>query len=491
MELAKRSIEAVGWNIGASLLTTAILFVRSVLLARWLNVETFGSYVLAGSLVSLTVVFVGFGMGAAFINRASETEDEELTASVHFTLKFIFILIWAIAISIYALLFTRSNTQLALFVLIVTTSLIQLSQTPQLILTRRIKHQRLAANQVVVAILTTVVALFLAWNGYELWALLATDIIVALMTVFIFYIWRPVWRIRLAWAPPVIRYFLRMGSQTLPGTVLLQALDRIDDLWTGYFLGTTALGYYSRSYKFATYPRMILAQPINNVATGTYAELKGQRLKLSQAFFRSNSLLVRVGFLFAGVLVLTAPEFILLLLGEKWLPMVNIFRLMIIYTLLDPIKLTVANLFLAVGDPKPVVKTRIIQLCVMMIGLFTLGMTMGTIGVALTVDIMLFVGMVILFFRVRQYVDFSLRAMFMLPSIALISALLVGWFVASYMLNDLSPWVVLFVKGLVFSCVYAGLLLLEKQNIKMLLRLLRYQTGNHIVRKDNQNPGDF
>jgi uncharacterized membrane protein YhdT len=79
----------------------------------------------------------------------------------------------------------------------------------------------------------------------------------------------------------------------------------------------------------------------------------------------------------------------------------------------------------------------------------------------------------------------------MLPSIALISALLVGWFVASYMLNDLSPWVVLFVKGLVFSCVYAGLLLLEKQNIKMLLRLLRYQTGNHIVRKDNQNPGDF
>jgi O-antigen/teichoic acid export membrane protein len=57
---------------------------------------------------------------------------------------------------------------------------------------------------------------------------------------------------------------------------------------------------------------------------------------------------MRAGFLFSGVLVLVTPEFVRILLGDRWLPMVTAFRLMTIYALLDPLLLTAGNLLTAI-----------------------------------------------------------------------------------------------------------------------------------------------
>ena len=54
------------------------------------------------------------------------------------------------------------------------------------------------------------------------------------------------------------------------------------------------------------------------------------------------------------------------------MPMLDAFRLMLVFTLFDPIKITVANLFIAVGEPEKVVRTRFIQAAVLIAGLFLL-----------------------------------------------------------------------------------------------------------------------
>ena len=41
-----------------------------------------------------------------------------------------------------------------------------------------------------------------------------------------------------------------------------KGLNEIDDLWAGFFLGNTPLGFYSRAYVSSTYPRQIIATPI-------------------------------------------------------------------------------------------------------------------------------------------------------------------------------------------------------------------------------------
>ncbi|RME51257.1 MAG: hypothetical protein D6796_01365 [Caldilineae bacterium] len=477
--LARRSITSVSWNVVANAGKIVILFVRSVMLARLLPVETFGVYALAGSVIGLTGMLPKFGMAGAFLHRARETEDEAQAAAVHFTLKLLFTILWVVLLVGGAFLFTDGETRLALVVLALATGGLELSQTPRLILMRRVVHRRLALIQLLNAALTTTVALGLAWRGVTLWALLATNLTTFLLNTIALYVWRPVWRPRLAWSPPAMRYFLRFGSRNLLGTVLLRALDRVDDLWTGVFLGKSPLGFYSRAYTFATYPREVLATPVNTVAGGTYAELKGDRRRLSQAFFRVNAFLVRSGFLFAGVLWLVAPEFIRLLLGAKWLPMLSAFRLMLVFTLFDPMKLTVANLFIAVGRPEQIVWARTAQLAVMVGGLFLLGPPLGITGVALAVDVMLVVGIALLFWMARAHVDFSLGRLFAAPGVALAAGVLLGYGAGRLPAVTASDWTSGLAKGVVFAVVY-GLILLaleRRQLLEMLAGVRRSLPG--------------
>jgi O-antigen/teichoic acid export membrane protein len=213
--------------------------------------------------------------------------------------------------------------------------------------------------------------------------------------------------------------------------------------------------------------------PVNAVAGGTYAELKGQRRRLSQAFFRANALLVRSGFLFAGVLSLVAPEFIRVVLGSKWLPMLDAFRLMLIYTLLDPIKSTVTSVIIVSGAPEGVVRARFIQLVILICGLITLGPMFGIVGVAVAVDLMLAVGIVLLLREAHKFVDFSTIRLFAVPALALVVGLLGARLVGSLLSIAQSDLVSSAVEVCAFSTLYVGMLLsLERNSVKMLLSVL-------------------
>lgn len=501
MSLAQRTISAVSWNVVASIIKVVILFGRSILLSRWLPKTAFGIYATATSLVVVTAVFANFGMGGAFLHRAPETEDEEEAAAIHFTLKLLFTLAWAILLSVGALLFTEGLTRTALIALTIVNAGIELAQTPQLILRRRVVHRRLALLQTVNAFMTTAVALPLAWvvqQGNEvqattffpfldmareelaLWSLLATDVVTLMLTLFFLYIWRPVWRPHLAWSGPVVRYYLNFGGKDVWNGLLLKSLNEVDDLWTRVYLGTVSLADYSRAYTFATYPRRVISAPLDNVVGGTYSELKGDRLRLSRAFFRSNALLIRAAFLVSGGLALVAPEFIRVFLTEKWITMLDTFRLMLVFALLDPIRNTIDNLFVAVGQPEEIGRGRAAQLATLVGGLYLMGPRLGTVGVALTVDLMLVVGIVILLWRARLYVDFSLRRLFLVPIAALVIGLLVGAALTRFSLVPNSDIVRGTVKGLSFLTVYTSILFALERNEFMEL-FLKPIFGNVLI----------
>lgn len=464
MSLARRSITSAAWYGAANTAAVAVLFIRTLVLARLLPVDVFGIYAFAGSIVTVTVIFASFGMGGAFLHRVPETEDEEKAAEVHFTLKLIFVLVWASLLSTGALLFTEGDTRITLLVLTFTTSIIEIAQTPRLILLRRVVHIRLAILRILTASVTTVVAVAFAWKGATLGALLATDFVNLALTITVLFLWRPVWRPRLSWNRQTIRYYLNFGSRNFIGNALLRMTDLFDDLWTGLYLGDVALGYYSRAYRFATYPRTVLAAPITLVAGGTYAELKDNRSALSKAFFRANAFLIRSGFYLGGLLAMVAPEFIVIFLGEKWLPMLQAFRLMLIFTLLDPIKSTVAHLFVAVGRPDQIVRARLVQLVLLIAGLYFLGIRYGIAGVALAADTMLVVGIVMLLYMAKSHVDFSASILFVSPLLALVFGLLATVGTVELVTNH-SVWKNLLVKTIMFSVVYwLILLVIEREH---------------------------
>jgi O-antigen/teichoic acid export membrane protein len=142
--------------------------------------------------------------------------------------------------------------------------------------------------------------------------------------------------------------------------------------------------------------------------------------------------------------------------------MLDAFRLMLIFALLDPIKVTIAGVLTAVGKPEKVTLVRTIQLLVLVIGLFVLGYRFDIAGVALALDVMLVVGIGLLLYQVKPYVDFSARRLFTAPLIALGIGFGLSWLVTYVWDIYNSDWVSVIVLSLSFGAGYLiSLYLLE------------------------------
>lgn len=459
MNLASRTISSIGWKSGSNILRVLILFVRSIILARVLPIEVFGIYAGALAVVTITAVLFNFGLGGAFLFISNQEVDENRAAAAHFTLNILFKSAWVICLVVFATLFMDGPARLALVVLTLANFLSMSTDTPQLVLAGRVVHRRLALTEVIVEICSTIAVVALALFGAGLWALLSTNIVAGLVSIIFLYGHRPVWKPRLIFSTTLFRRFLDFGWRNVWADLLQVLLNKLDVLWTATFLGAWSMGLYSRALTFATYPRKLIAAPVNSVSLGLYAKLAGDRLKLSRAFFRINALLVRAGFLLAGMLALIAPEFVHLVIGDKWLPFLDPFRLLLLFALLDPIKLTLGHLFVAVGEPGQAARIRFIQLLVLVAGLIGLGLNWGITGVAVAVDIMLLVGIGLFLWHARAYVDFSVRRLFQAPLIALTVAGVSVFLALDFLPGNVSYWHSAAVKLMAFAPVYIALLL--------------------------------
>jgi PST family polysaccharide transporter len=241
-------------------------------------------------------------------------------------------------------------------------------------------------------------------------------------------------------------------------------LDRFDDFWVGTYLGSRSLGYYSRAYALAQYPERIIATPIVNVFFPTYAAVQNNKTELSKAFFRSSSFLIRTGFLFALVLMITAPEITLILFTATWLPIVPIFRIMVVYILLDPFYVNLSYLLAGIGQPGVLTRTRIIQTAFFVVAVISFAYLWGVKGVAVAANLMMFIGTIILVVKIRQFVSFSLTRMLRWPIVAFLLASIAGLITLHYSEN-LNIWSSLFLKGSVVTIVYLLTLYLTERKV--------------------------
>ena len=478
-DLARRSVNSVKWKAISNGVQIIVSFTQAIVLARLLPIKTFGVYAGALSIVSLTSGFANFGLGSAFIHRCEETEDLERTAAIHFTLQLILNLIWTglmLAAGLILIKPSGNGDLTAFLVLTLTTTIINFSATPRVILMRQVAHRRMAIASITNVIVTFIfTCLFAFWNQ-ALWAMLVTNIVDAAINIYFFYIWRPVWRPKLMWSTPTVKYFLNFGSKQVVARLLTDALDKLDELWTRNYLGATPLGFYSKAYSFALYPGKVVADPINSVAFGTYAEAAHDRKELSEAYNRTNSFMIRTGFFLVGLLALVAPEFIRITIGERWMPMLSTFRLMLPFTLFDPMKSTMGSVFSAVGKPSIIVRIKTIQLIVMVVFLYVFGNLFGIEGVALAVDLMMVIGIFLILKRAKEHVDYSLKRLFGVPVLALMLSLIMGFGLEYWFLGELSDIASGFIKGSVFCLLYASVFfLLDRKEIdKMFYMAKKY-----------------
>jgi O-antigen/teichoic acid export membrane protein len=129
----------------------------------------------------------------------------------------------------------------------------------------------------------------------------------------------------------------------------------------------------------------------------------------------------------------------------------------------------------AVGKPEEVARVRLVQLIVMLLGLFTLGLWLGIIGVALTIDLMLVLGTFVLLKKARAHVDFSTRKLLRTPVAGLSLAYPVAYIAGSMSQNiENDDWLTIVVKSTVYFIFYVLIFyIFERKQIRDFIKTAR------------------
>lgn len=465
-DIRSRTISGSFYSILASIVTIVLGIIRFVLLLDALSPGDFGIYTQALFFVALAGIISLPGLSTAYIQRRVVNETDTRT---YFTLNMAFSLIAILLMMILAQKVVgpaypdMPKLAIILIALLGIQLISVLNTVQETILRRSLSFRPVAYANVVSSLAMTIMAPTFAYLGYGAWSLVIESLSGQIARAIIF--WGPfsqTWWPRLGWERKAGRWFLGFSFKIWGVVVLNFIVDRFDDFWIGRKLGQQDLGYYSRAYEAAHYPRRVVANPLLMVLLSTFSRLQTERKQLSQAFFRAMSLMVRTSFWFSLVFILAGPELIAVL-GEKWLPMLATFQLMIIYTLLDPLVIGAAQLLVAAGQPELTVRTRAIQAIIFIPAVILLGSSFGIEGVAIAANLMMFVGAVIIFRLTHRFVDYSDRKLWLWPVVGLVAA---G--TAVLLLNPLwdtvNVWLAFTGKSILITLLFGGVLWLFERN---------------------------
>ncbi|MCB0208520.1 MAG: lipopolysaccharide biosynthesis protein [Anaerolineae bacterium] len=424
-----KSAEGSIYNIAASGLTIVFGFVRSVILMRLLGPEEFGIVTLALFFTVFVAPVSSLGIDLALIQRQNPPAE---AFSTHFILRLglssIVLLVGILLSPLLRWIYADQVMVVNIFLVLLAINLLTaFFSTHSVILRRNMNFKAMASLNLLSSLAMTITAPVLAYLGAGVWSLVAEQAVgpvvrgVGLWGVL--KLWQPSWRFDWREAKSSLGFGKDVFSAQVSGILL----DRFDDFWIGTALGSVMLGYYSRAYEIAQYPQRILATPVTNVFYSTYTAVQENKEDLSKAFFRSSSFLIRVGFLMTAILMSTASEITVVLFGETWLPIVPVFRLMLIYIVFDPLYNNLSYLIIAVGRPNWLSQVRIIQLVLFVISVIGFAFGWGINGVAMAANLMMMTGTIILIIYSKNFVDFSIRQMFLWPSIALVTAIFISY----------------------------------------------------------------
>lgn len=451
----------------SSAVTIVLGFIRTILLTAFLLPDDVG-------VVAQALIFVGLsaqirmpGIHRAFIQRQDSSQNLFKT---YFTLHMSFTLL-SIAIMIaFTPVIAQFYPAMPLLSLILVALLpIEIikgfNESQITILKRNLSFDTVGKANVASSISATIVAPLMAWYGFGPWSLVGEMVAAHLARTAVLLFSSTSLRIQLGIDRQIARSFWQFGVKVWTAQTFSFATDRFDDFWVGLSLGQASLGLYSRAYEFARYSRNVVGIPIVSVFYSTFARLQSDRLTLSKAFFRAMSLLVRVGFLFSLLFILPAPEFIQLI-GKQWLPMLPAFQLMVVYVMVEPLWMLVERLLTAVGHPELNARTKGIQLVVFIPSVIFFSWWLGIVGAALATDIMTLIGFVILFSYTGRFVDYSLRALFLWPGVALVVTAVITLLLTPTW-QQMNPWLALPAKLLLITSIYGTIIwLTEREQLK-------------------------
>lgn len=380
----------VRWKLAGQLIAQATSLAASIVLAHLLTPHEFG---LAGMALVFTGIGVTFGdlaLSAAVIQRRELREEDRSTAFWTNAAAGTLLMLLGIAISPLVADFFGQPEVGPLFAATSVVFLIwALCSMPSALLTREMNFRPLEIRGMVAGFAGAAAAILLGVAGAGAWTLVGQAIVQAgasLVLLWSFSTWRP----KLMYSRASLRSLGSYSGKTLASQQLAYFVNNVDNLLIGKFLGSVALGLYSVAYNTMYLPVSRISTPLQQVLFSAFAKIQHEPKRLAEAWARGNEVISAVNApAFLGMLVV-APAFVPVVLGDQWIAAVPVLQWLSIAGVGTTLQTLNWASTQAMGQPGVMLRFRAWSTPVT-VAAFAIGLHWGVVGVAASFAISRFV----------------------------------------------------------------------------------------------------
>lgn len=408
-QLKASALQSTLYFAGATYVIYTLNLLQNIFLARFLVPEDIGIYSLAYFLLTLFSLLKYWGFSSAVIHSK---EPVEKILPTHLFLETLTGMMSFVLVLMGCQTFLKSGYTEKLLLVLTCLALFSLFESFSLpsraLLEKTMQFNKFTRILVTKSMVNFAVSVYFAWRGFGVWSIVigyAADF----MYLF-FGLWRArVWKVRFGFDKKLIRFFFQFGFPLWVGAVMGFISFQFDDFLVGMVISTKVLGYYAIAYELSKLPSALVSAVATRVAMPLYAKLQDNKEQLVYTYnlILKFTLFGTVPLALIGFF--TAREAVVLVLGEKWLPAVPLYRGLILYSLCRPFIENTGGFFTATGKPQIAGKVMTLQALFLLVSGFVCTFYFGVLGTVACVNIMAFLAVLYQLFYLRGIISLPLK----------------------------------------------------------------------------------
>ena len=348
-ELKDKAAKGMFWSAFNSGTIQLLNAVFGIILARRLSQEDYG---LIGMLVIFTAIANSLqdsGFVTALTNRRDAShKDYNSVFWFNIVVSFmIYLLFFCLAPLIAQFYHEPLLTPLSRYYFL-GFFIASFSIVPRALLFRQIRQKPLAIIGIVALLVSGTVGIIMAYNGMAYWGLATQTILFNLTVSVLSWIvsgWRPSFTITLQ----PIREMFGFSSKMLLTSIFNHINNNLFALVLGKLYDKHEVGRYTQANKWNTMGASTIIGMVQGVAQPTFVQVGDDKDRLCHSFSKMLRFTCFVSFPVMFGLSLVAPEFIVILITEKWLPSALLMRILCIGGAFLPISTLYFNMLIARG----------------------------------------------------------------------------------------------------------------------------------------------
>ncbi len=360
-----------------------ISFVVSVVLARLLAPELYGSIALVTVITSILQVFVDSGMANALIQK-KDTDDLDYSSVFYFNLVFCLVLYLGLFLAgpFIARVYEDGSLVPVIRVLGLTLVVSGVKNVQQAYVSKTMQFRRFFFATLGGTLFSAVVGISMAYMGYGIWALVMQQLLNAAVNTAI--LWLTVgWKPRLAFSFTRLAGLISYGWKLLVSALLDTVYNKLYQLVVGIVYSSADLAYYNKADQLPVLVVENINSSIDSVLLPVLSAEQDKRLVVREMTRRAIKMSTYVMMPMMAGLAACAEPLVRLLLTEKWLPCVPYMQIFCVCYAFYPLHTANLNAIKAMGRSDMFLYLELVKKAVGILAL-VITMYMGVFYMALS-----------------------------------------------------------------------------------------------------------